>query len=225
MRRSSPGSRSTVARLPESRPLLYYITDRRGLPGEDPVPVIEAAVAAGVDFIQLRERDLSARGLLLLAHASVARCQGSKTWLLVNDRLDIAIAAGADGLHLPSHGLPVGELRRRFPEMLLGASCHTVEEVRRAEEGGANFVVFGPVFETASKRSYGPPLGVEKLEDAARAATIPVLALGGITLENAGGCLRAGVAGIAAISLFQTSTDIGETVRRLRALASPPGAA
>jgi len=209
-----------VARLPESRPLLYYITDRRRLAGEDPLPIIERAIAAGVDLIQLRERDLSARDLLLLANAAVARCRGSKTRLLVNDRLDIALAAGADGLHLPSHGLPVAEVRRRFPEMLVGASCHTVEEIRRAEEGGADLVVFGPVFETASKRDYGPPVGVEKLEHAAQAAKIPVLALGGITLENAGGCLRAGAAGIAAISLFQTSTDIGETARRLRALAS-----
>jgi len=213
-----------VARLPESRPLLYYITERRGLPGEDPLPVMERAVAAGVDLIQLRERELTARELLALAKAAVARCRGSKTRLLVNDRLDIVLASGADGLHLPSHGLPLGEVRQRFPEMLLGASCHTVEEVRRAEAGGAEFVVFGPVFETASKRAYGPPVGVEVLERAAQVVKIPVLALGGITLENAGGCLRAGAAGIAAISLFQTSNDLGETVRRLRRLATSSGA-
>ncbi|MGH9804657.1 MAG: thiamine phosphate synthase [Candidatus Acidiferrales bacterium] len=209
-----------MARLPESRPLLYYITDRRALAGEDPLPVIQGAVAAGVEMIQLRERELSARELLALAEAVLARCRGSKTRLLVNDRLDVALAAGTDGLHLPSHGLPVGEVRRLFPEMLLGASCHNVEEVRRAEDGGADFVVFGPVFETASKRGYGPPVGVENLEHAARAAKIPVLALGGITLKNAGACLAAGAAGMAAISLFQNSQDIGETVCRLRALAS-----
>lgn len=213
-----------MAKLPESRPLLSYITDRRGLAGDDPLPIIEQAVAAGLDLIQLRERDLSARDLLLIANAAVARCRGSKTRLLVNDRLDIALAADADGLHLPSHGLPVAEVRRRFPEMLLGASCHSVEELRRAEEGGADFAVFGPVFETVSKQVYGPPVGLEKLERAARAAKIPVLALGGITLENAAACLGAGAAGIAAISLFQTSEDMGETVRRLRALASDEGA-
>jgi len=213
-----------VARLPDSRPLLYYITDRRGLRGEDPLPLVEQAVAAGVDLIQLRERDLSARGLLALAEAAQGRCRGSRTLLLVNDRLDIALAAGADGLHLPSHGLPVAEVRRRFPDLLLGASCHNLDELRRAEEGGADFAVFGPVFETPSKRVYGPPVGLERLAEAARAARVPVLALGGITLENAGKCLRAGAAGMAAISLFQTSANLVETVRCLRGLSSTPGA-
>ena len=213
-----------MARLPDSRPLLYYITDRRGLPGEDPLPLVEQAVAAGVDLIQLRERDLSARELLALTEAAQGRCRGSRTLLLVNDRLDIALAAGADGLHLPSHGLPVAEVRRRFPDLLLGASCHNLEELRRAEEGGADFAVFGPVFETPSKRVYGPPVGLERLAEAARAACVPVLALGGITLENAGKCLRAGAAGMAAISLFQTSANLVETVRCLRGLSSTPGA-
>jgi thiamine-phosphate pyrophosphorylase len=213
-----------VARLPDSRPLLYYITDRRALPGEDPVPVIERAIAAGVDLIQLRERDLSARALLTLTESALARTQGRPTRLLVNDRLDIALAAAADGVHLPARGLPVEEVRRRFPDLLLGASCHNLEEARRAEEGGADFLVFGPVFETASKRAYGPPVGVERLAEAAGAVRIPVLALGGISLENAAQCLGAGAAGLAAITLFQSSADLGETVRRLRALASKQGA-
>lgn len=213
-----------MARLPDSRPLLYYITDRRALPGEDPVPVIERAIAAGVDLIQLRERDLSARALLTLTESALARTQGRPTRLLVNDRLDIALAAAADGVHLPARGLPVEEVRRRFPDLLLGASCHNLEEARRAEEGGADFLVFGPVFETASKRAYGPPVGVERLAEAAGAVRIPVLALGGISLENAAQCLGAGAAGLAAITLFQSSADLGETVRRLRALASKQGA-
>lgn len=209
-----------MARLPDSRPLLYYITDRRALAGGDPLPVIEQAVAAGVNLIQLRELDLTTKELLTLAEAAVARCRGTTTRLLVNDRLDVALAAGADGLHLPSHGLPAGDVRRRFPDLLLGASCHNLEEVRRAEAGGADFVVFGPVFETASKRAYGPPVGVERLAEAARSAKIPVLALGGITMENAGTCLEAGAAGVAAISLFQMSSDLKTTMQRLRALAS-----
>lgn len=210
-----------MARLPESRPLLYYITDRRGLADEDIVGKIEQAAAAGIDLVQIRERDLSARRLLALAETGLARTRGSETRLLVNDRLDIALAAGADGVHLPSQGLPVGEVRGRFPALLVGASCHNLEELRRAEEGGADFAVFGPVFETASKRAYGPPVGLERLAEAVRAARIPVLALGGINLENAVECLRAGAAGIAAISLFQKSEDLRETARRLRALTKP----
>ena len=212
-----------MARLSETRPLLYYITDRRKLPAEDVLSRIEQAVAAGIELVQLRERDLSARQLLALAEPALARTRGSKTRLLVNDRLDIVLAAGADGLHLPSHGLPVGEVRRRFPELLLGASCHNLEELRRAEEGGANFAVFGPVFETASKRGYGPPVGLERLAEAAGAMRIPVLALGGISFENAAECLRAGAAGLAAISLFQSSVELKETARRLRALPSTNG--
>lgn len=210
-----------MARLPDTRPLLCYITDRRELPGEDVLSRMEQAVAAGVELVQLRERDLSARQLLALAESALARTRGSKTRLLVNDRLDIVLAARADGLHLPSHGLPVGEVRRRFPALLLGASCHNLQELRRAEEDGADFAVFGPVFETASKRVYGPPVGLDRLAEAAGATRIPVLALGGISLENAAACLRTGAAGLAAISMFQKSSDLKETTHRLRALAEP----
>ncbi len=179
--------------------------------------LIEQAIAAGVDLIQIRERDLATRELLTLVEAAVARARGTGTRILVNDRLDVALAAGADGVHLPTHGFPVADVRREYPELLIGASCHNLEEARRAEEGGADFVVFGPVYETPAKKPYGPPVGVEKLAEAVRAAKIPVLALGGIKLENAGTCLKAGAAGLAAISLFQTSGDLRETVRRLRA--------
>ena len=170
-----------------------------------------------MDLIQIRERDLATRELLTLVEAAVARARGTGTRILVNDRLDVALAAGADGVHLPTHGFPVADVRREYPELLIGASCHNLEEVRRAEKGGADFVVFGPVYETPAKKPYGPPVGVEKLGEAVRAAKIPVLALGGIKLENAGACLQAGAAGLAAISLFQTSGDLRETVRRLRA--------
>jgi thiamine-phosphate pyrophosphorylase len=208
-----------VAKLPEARPLLYYITDRKGLPGEDPLPVIEQAIAAGIELIQIRERDLNTRALLALVLASVERARNTATRILVNDRLDVALAAGATGVHLPTHGLPVAEVRRRYPELLVGASCHNQNELRHAETGGADFVVYGPVYEPISKKPYGPPVGVEGLARAARAARIPVLALGGITLANARACLDAGAAGLAGISLFQTSADLKETTRRLHALA------
>lgn len=207
-----------MARLPESRPLLYYITDRSAV-GDDPLPITARAITAGVELIQVRERDLDTRQLLALVKAAVEQARGTATCVLVNDRLDVALAAGAAGVHLPTHGLPVGDVRRRYPDLLLGASCHNLEELRRAEEGGADFVVFGPVYETASKKAYGPPLGLAKLAEAVAAARIPVLALGGLTLANARACLATGAAGLAAISLFQTSADLGETVRQLRALS------
>jgi thiamine-phosphate pyrophosphorylase len=209
--------RSTRGAL-ERRPLLYYITDRKGLPGEDPLPIIEQAVAAGIDLIQIRERDLPARSLLALVEEAVKQAGAGPTRILVNDRLDVAVAAGAAGVHLPAHGFPVDEVRRSYRELLIGASTHNLEELRRAADGGADFAVFGPVFETPSKKAYGPPLGLEKLAEAARAINIPVLALGGVTRENAADCLRAGAAGLAAISLFQQSADLEETVTRLRAL-------
>ena len=207
-----------MARLPERRPLLCYITDRESVAGENLVPLIEQAVAAGVDLIQIRERDLAAAALLRLAKSALERARGSATRVLVNDRLDVALAAGADGIHLPAHSLSVAEVRRRHPRLLIGASCHTLEELRRADGDGADFVVFGPVFATASKKDYGPPLGLAQLSAAVSAAKIPVLALGGITRANAAQCLAVGAAGLAAISLFQTSPDLSELVRQLRAL-------
>ena len=209
--------RSTRGAL-ERRPLLCYITDRKALPGEDPLPIIEQAVAAGIDLIQIRERDLPVRRLLALIEEAVKAAGAGPTRILVNDRLDVAVAAGAAGVHLPAHGFSVDEVRRSYPELLIGASTHNLKELRRAADGGADFAVFGPVFETPSKKAYGPPLGLEQLAQAVRAVNIPVLALGGVTLENAADCLRAGAAGLAAISLFQQSADLCETIRQLHVL-------
>jgi len=197
---------------------LCYITDRRGVSSEDLLPVIGQAIAAGVDLIQIREKDMATKPLLALVEAAVRRARGTATHILVNDRLDVALAAKADGVHLPAQGFPVAEVRRARPELLIGASCHNLDELGRAEEGGANFVVFGPVFRPLSKETAAPALGLERLAEAARAVSIPVLALGGVTLENAADCLRTGAAGLAAISLFQKSADLRKTVEQLRAL-------
>lgn len=205
-----------MAGLPESRPLLCYITDRHGV--KELLPVIEQAIAAGVDLIQIREKDLETRPLLALVETAVARAQRTATRILVNDRLDVALAAQADGVHLPARGFPAAEVRRMYPQLLIGASCHNLEELRAAEDGGADFAVFGPVFAPLSKELERPPVGVEKLAEAARAVRIPVLALGGITLENAAECLRAGAAGVAAISLFQKRSNLRDTSAQLRAL-------
>jgi thiamine-phosphate diphosphorylase len=172
-----------------------YITDRRSLPGGESL----VDVASGADWVQVREKDLSARELFAL----VRTLNGSK--ILVNSRVDVALAAGAAGAHLPSHSPPPLLWRAITPPgFLIGVSCHSVEDVRMAEEEGADYAVFGPVFPPLSKPSDLAARGLEELARAASAVRIPVLALGGVTPDNAAACIEAGAAGIAGISIFQT---------------------
>lgn len=151
---------------------------------------------------------MSARELLALARAAIN--EGERRGLiLINDRLDVALAAGAAGVHLGGASVPAREVIRwcragNAPaEFLIGVSCHSVHDVREAEAVGASYVFFGPVFETPSKKSFGPPQGVAKLAEACRAAHILAIAIGGVNEENAAECIRAGAAGIAAIRMFQ----------------------
>jgi thiamine-phosphate pyrophosphorylase len=196
--------------------ILYYITDRRQA-GGNVLPLIEQAVEAGVDWIQIREKDLPTSELYALTRLAVECAAETDTRILVNGRADVAIAAGAVGVHLPSDSFPPTQLRPAAPDgFRIGVSCHALDEVRRAEQEGADFVVLGPVFDTPSKHSHGPPLGLEPLSRACEAVGIPVLALGGITVTNAADCLRTGAAGIAAISLFQNSSSMLRTVQALR---------
>ena len=186
--------------------LRCYITDRR-LAGS--AAALLAAIArnlnAGVEWIQIREKDLGAQGLLALAQTALGLPNPHGTKILVNTRVDVALAAGAAGAHLPA-GSPAAKVWRPLTPagFLLGVSCHNVHDVRAAEQDGADYAVFGPVFVPRSKAADLPPRGLEQLGAAARAVRIPVLALGGITAENAQDCVNAGAAGIAAISLFQS---------------------
>jgi len=174
----------------------YYVTDRRQ---GDVLSYASRAIRNGVDMIQVREKDLAARNLFDLVCRVRDMAAGSKTRVLVNDRLDIALAAGVDGVHLPSNGLPAERVRPLVK--LLGISTHTLDEAIHAERAGADFVVFGPVFDTPGKR----PVGLQPLRTVASQLKIPVLAIGGVNEENSKEILDTGAAGIAGIRLFQSS--------------------
>ena len=256
-------SKSLAAR---KTPILCYVTDSKGLSPATPsdlssalVQTIATLASAGVDWIQLREKHMPARDLSSLTReasrqpAAQPGRERPKPCVIVNDRLDVAIAEGADGVHLGENGLPVNEaklfLESREAEQaaraglftptvegsvtaprplvtnqpapvnfLLGVSCHSVEGVKSAARDGASYVFFGPVFATPSKAGMGKPQGVAGLAEACRSVSIPVLAIGGITLENAAACIKAGAAGIAAIRLFQDAPDAAEIVKELRQL-------
>ncbi len=183
------------------------------------IDFIEQTVSAGVDMVQIRERDLPARDLCCLTEAVAERLRGSGTRVMVNDRADIAACFGA-GVHLTTRSLPAEVVRAAFgPDILLGVSTHNQEEAEAAERGGADFIVFGPVFETASKAEYGDPVGLAALRRVATRLNIPVIALGGIKVSNFRETLNAGAAGVAGISIFIKSVesqDLDELVSTIK---------
>ena len=215
--------------------VLYYITDRNAFPGGDErarrihlLNKIAEAASQGIDYIQLREKDLSPRDLESLAREAISIIShGEKlaTALLINSRTDVAIATAANGVHLPANDISPQEVRTAWQRScgagalareiqprnpLIAVSCHSAQEIAKAASNQATFAVFAPVFE----KKHAQPTGLEALNQACR-SPIPVLALGGITLQNAQSCLKAGAAGIAAIRLFQEN-DMATIVRQLR---------
>lgn len=181
---------------------LYLITDRRSLPaGRDLLATVRAALKGGVRAVQLREKDLSAAELYLLAREMRQLTREFGARLLLNDRIDIALAVDADGVHLGGHSLPVAAARRLLgPDRLIGLSTHHADEVRDAALSGADFVTFGPVYATPSKLPYGPPLGLPSLSLVCTNPPLPVFALGGISAAclpelRAAGCRRVAMIG------------------------------
>jgi thiamine-phosphate pyrophosphorylase len=182
---------------------------------------IRKAAAAGINWIQIREKDLGTLALAELVRLAGFATRETGARILVNDRLDVALATGAAGVHLGEMSLPVetvAEWRRTAGrvEFRIGVSCHSVEAAREADVAGADYIFFGPVFATPSKAEFGAPQGIERLGEVCRAVRIPVLAIGGVMVENAHSCFAAGAAGVAAIRLFQESEDVPAVVSRLR---------
>jgi thiamine-phosphate pyrophosphorylase len=198
---------------------LYFVTDRSRTAGRPLVEVVEAALAGGVDAVQLREKDLPARDLLDLARRLRTVCASYGARLLINDRVDIALTVGADGVHLPANSFTPADARRLLgPGRLIGASAHSVDEARAAS--GADFVVCGPVFDTPSKRQYGAPLGIDGLATVIGAASCPVLAIGGVTAERVVDVCRRGAHGVAVVAALSEARDPMAAARALRAALS-----
>lgn len=198
---------------------MYVITDRTRLSSTKPNELskfVNTALAAGVDIVQIRERDLPARSVLDVVRLACETASRTGSAVLVNDRIDVAEAAGA-GVHLTTHSVRVRDVRRTFGnDLLIGASTHTLREAQEAAEGGADFIVFGPIYDTESKRQYGAPVGIDSLRTVVTAVKIPVLALGGLGLSNFREVLSCGAAGVAGISMF-VGGNIGRTIASLKA--------
>jgi thiamine-phosphate pyrophosphorylase len=192
--------------------------------------LLKIAAAADVDWIQIREKDLSGRDCGSLTRealqwaAKSLASNAARTRILVNDRLDVALSESAGGVHLGENGLPLPQAKRlanaqaQSEDFLIGMSCHSLEAARVAASDGADYLFFGPVFATPSKAAFGAPQGLERLAEVCRAVSVPVLAIGGITLANVSACLVAGASGIAAIRLFQDAPDMHSLVQSLRKL-------
>ena len=206
-------------------PIIYPITSGTTSPQttsddsqfSDILRLVRAAVDAEVPLFQIREKSLHARVLFELVARAAEITHGSRTRLLVNDRVDITRAAGADGVHLTAQSLPVEVVRNiGGAEFLIGVSTHSLEEARAAHAAGADFVLFGPVFETESKRAYGEPQGLDKLSEVTRTlGEFPVVAIGGITVENVEECFRAGARGVAAIRMLNDAAKMSSIVNKI----------
>jgi thiamine-phosphate pyrophosphorylase len=178
-------------------------------------------VAGGARAVQVRERDLATRDLLALSRELCASVRARGARVMINDRVDLVLALGADGVHLRSGSLPVVAARRLLgADRLIGVSAHSADDVARAESDGADFAVLGPVYETPSKREYGPPIGLRAIEEAGRRCRIPVFAIGGMTVARVVDVRKAGAYGVAVVSAILSAASVESATRQfLDALA------
>jgi thiamine-phosphate pyrophosphorylase len=210
--------------MPSLESRLLLVTDRQQTKGRPLVSVLTQALKAGRPSTQLRERDLCAKELLALAHEIQQRTGVSGVQLVINDRLDVALSLEGAGVHLRSNSLPVSVARRLIgPRRLLGVSVHAVSEAVEAEAGGADYIVLGPIYETPSKRMYGPPLGLSILAAAAGAVRAPILGIGGVTAARAREMRLAGAFGVAVVTAVLAADDVeGATHTLFDAVNSSP---
>lgn len=200
-------------------PGVCFVTSRSSTGGRPLPDVVKAAIDGGCDLIQVREKDMAGGPLLLLVREIVlaAGPRGARCAVLVNDRLDVALAAKAAGVHLPAEGLPIEQVRRHVGrKFLVGRSVHSLAEARQAGKDGADYVFFGPVFATTGKAAFGPPQGPDLLRKVAEIVKIPVWAIGGINPGTAAGLRGIPIAGVAAISFIASAPDPAAAVRELR---------
>jgi thiamine-phosphate pyrophosphorylase len=193
---------------------LYMVTDRRQTGGKPLLKALEEALRGGVRSVQLREKDLGTRELLRLAYATRELTLRYDARLFINDRVDIAVAVDADGVHLGMRSIPPFAVRRFAGRLIIGVSTHSLEEAVRAENLGADFITLGPVFHTPSKAGYGEPLGLDTLEEVAGKVSIPIFAIGGVKLENVKDVMERGPHGVAMVSGIMGAKEIKQAALR-----------
>ena len=195
---------------------LYLVTDRGMTQERDLLWVLQQALDGGVKAIQLREKDLGGRELFSLAEAARKLTQSYHARLLINDRIDLALAVDANGVQLGKASLPIETARALLgPRKLLGASTHSLEEAQEAERNGADFVVFGPIYFTPSKAPYGAPQGLAALKKIVEKISLPIYAIGGIKPENIADARRTGVQGVALISAVMSAADPKDATKKI----------
>lgn len=202
--------------LPPASWGLYLVTDRQQAAGRDLLDVVGRALTGGLRAIQLREKDLSTRDLYDLGRRLLGLTRPAGAALLINDRVDVAMALDADGVHLTRRSLPPKSARDLLgPGRLIGISCHSLADVREAVDGGVDFVVLGPVYATPSKAAYGPPVTTALIEEARSACPVPLLAIGGIKTARVPAVMAAGADGVAAISAVMAAPDPADATREI----------